>query len=135
MFIKHISALAFIPVENGSLASDLLLQHEDCPDEAKPIVKYFIHTYIGVDDQQPLFPIRFWSVYDRTTTNCFRTNNCVEGWHRRFKSVMQCANPGVFKCIEKIMKEQKTQSLEMQRLNAGEPPQKKQKKYRALDQC
>ena len=103
-------------MEDVSLASDLLLQHENCPDEAKHIVRYFIHTYIGFDGQQPLFPIRFWSVYDRKRTNCFRTNQ------------------GVFKCIEKIMKEQKTQNLEMQRLNAGEPPQKKQKKYRALDQ-
>ena len=32
------------------------------------------------------------------------------------------------------MNEQKTQNLEKIRLYAGEPPKKKQKKYRALDQ-
>ena len=111
-----------------------MLLHRGCPDEAKPIVKYFVHTYIGAEGREPLFPINFWSVYERTRSNCFRTNNCVEGWHRRFKSVMQCANPGVFKCVQKIVKEQKTQSLEIMRLNAGEPPKKKQKQYRDLDQ-
>ena len=45
---------------------------------------------------------------------------------------LQCANPGVFKCIEKTVKEQKTQNLEMIRLDAGEPSIKKQKSIEPL---
>ena len=104
LFIKHISALAFLPVGEVAEAADLLLRQNDCPTEAIPIIRYFIQTYIGsngVDAQPPLFPISFWNVYERTLSNCFRTNNCVEGWHRRFKAVMQCAKPGVYKCMLK----------------------------------
>lgn len=93
LFIKHISALAFLPVGEVAEAADLLLRQNDCPTEAIPIIRYFIQTYIGsngVDAQPPLFPISFWNVYERTLSNCFRTNNYVEGWHRRFKAVMQC---------------------------------------------
>ena len=130
LFIKHISALAFLPVGEVAEAADLLLRQNDCPTEAIPIIRYFINTYIGsngVDAQPPLFPITFWNVNERTPSNCFRTNNCVEGWHRRFKAVMQCAKPGVFKCIAKLMKEQKSQSNQIVRLNSGEPHKKKTK--------
>ena len=47
---------------------------------------------------------------------------------------MQCAKLGVFKFIETFVKQQKTQNLAKLRLDAGEPPKEKQKKYRALDQ-
>ena len=57
------------------------------------------------------------------------TNNCVEGWHRRCKAVMQCDKPGVFKCIAKLLKEQNSQSNQIERLNSDEPHKKKQKIY------
>ena len=44
---------------------------------------------------------------------------------------MQCAKPGVYKCIAKIMKEQKSQSNQIERLNSGEPREKK--RYKNLD--
>ena len=47
---------------------------------------------------------------------------------------MQCAKPGVFKCIAKLMKEQKSQSNQIERLNSGEPHKNKQKKYKNLDE-
>ena len=47
---------------------------------------------------------------------------------------MQCAKPGVFKCINKMLKEQKSQSNQIERLNSGEPHKKKQKKYKNLDE-
>lgn len=46
---------------------------------------------------------------------------------------MQCAKPGVYKCIAKIMKEQKSQSNQIERLNSGEPREKKKKRYKNLD--
>ena len=46
---------------------------------------------------------------------------------------MQCAKPGVYKCIAEIMKEQKSQSIQIERLNSGEPREKKQKRYKNLD--
>ena len=47
---------------------------------------------------------------------------------------MQSAKPGVFKCIDKLMKEQKRQANQIERLNSGEPHKKKQKKYKNLDE-
>ena len=46
---------------------------------------------------------------------------------------MQCAKPGVYKCIAKIMNEQKIQSIQIESFNSGEPREKKQKRYKNLD--
>ena len=56
--------------------------------------------------------------------NGFRTNDCVEDWHRWFKSVMQCVKPGVLKCITATKKGQKTQSMRIERINSNEPLKK-----------
>lgn len=80
-----------MPVGEVAEASNLLLWRSNCPYEAIPIIRYFIETYTvsnGVDAQPSLLPIRFQNVYERILDNCFRTNSCVEGWHRRFKSII-----------------------------------------------
>ena len=42
LFIKHVSALAFLPVGEVAEASNLLLQQNDCPGEAIPIIRFLI---------------------------------------------------------------------------------------------
>ena len=53
--------------------------------------------------------------------NCFRTNDCVEDWQKKFKSIMQCVKPGVFKCITATKKGQKAQSMRIEKINSKEP--------------
>ena len=47
-----------------------------------------IHTledFVLVDiAEQPLFDLALWNMYDQTIRDLLRTNNAVEGWHRRF---------------------------------------------------
>ena len=45
---------------------------------------------------------------------------------------MQCANPGVFKWICYNNERAKTQSMQTERINLGEPQNKKNKKYKDL---
>ena len=45
---------------------------------------------------------------------------------------MQSAKPGVFKCIDKLMKEQKSQTNQIERLNSGEPHKKIKKNTKTL---
>ena len=73
----------------------------------------------------------FMSYISHLLNNWLLTNNCVEGWQKKFKPVVQCANSGVFKCITAIMKQQKTQSMYIDRkINSSDL---KKKKYKDLD--
>ena len=94
-------------------SSCILLRIDDFPSEVIPIIITYIGTRSNnvVDALPPLFPVEFWNINERTKNNCFITNNCVDSWHRRFKYVMQCANPVVFKYISAIRKEQKFKVL------------------------
>lgn len=78
MFIKLVSALAFLLVREVAKASNILLRQNDCPNEDIQIIRYFIQTYVGsngVDAQPSLFPIRFCNVYERKLNNYLGTNN------------------------------------------------------------
>ena len=39
----------------------------------------------------PMFPIQIWYVCDHTLALLPRTNNNVEGWHKRFQTTCGCA--------------------------------------------
>lgn len=54
----------------------------------------------------PLFPPTFWSVFERMELGISRTQNRVEGWHRRFETLVGKCHVGVYTIIEEIKKEQ-----------------------------
>lgn len=136
--IKCISALAFLPEDEVEEAFRMLTNHSDFPVEATQIAGYFHKTYIGLNQPgsnvgRPLFQIKFWNVNDRTRNNEHRTNNQVEGWHRRFQSVLSCGNPGFFTCVKALKREQMNTINKVNRLQAGFPVKKKKTKYVALN--
>ena len=110
--VRCIASLAFLPEEEVSECYYQMINHSDFDIRALPVAEYFEDTYIGHPTRNrttrnpPLFPIRFWSVHGRTLDGRHRTNNLVEGWHRRFQSVLGCFRPCVFRCIQAIIKEQ-----------------------------
>ena len=64
---------------------------DSMPDEAQPITDYFEDTYIGGLQRrgrrrQPPFAHDMWSVHNRVEEGLPRTNNHIEGWHRRMQS-------------------------------------------------
>ena len=55
------------------------------------VIDYFEDTYIGrlrpgVHRRALLFDLALWNMYDQTIGDLPRTNNAVEGWHRRFQA-------------------------------------------------
>lgn len=72
---------------------------------------YFEDTYIGRSmtgrPRKALrFPIEVWKVHNSTETGADRTNNKIEGWHRRFRDFVNISHPSIFLFMQKIMKEQ-----------------------------
>ena len=64
------------------------------------VIDYFEDTYIGRlrpggHRRAPLFDLALWNMYDQTIGDLPRTNNAVEGWHRRF-SEQKCARESTF---------------------------------------
>ena len=115
-----------------------LTNHSAFPVEATQIAGYFHKTYIGLNQPdsnvgRALFQIKFWNVNERTKNNEHRTNNQVEGWHRRFQSVLACGNPGFFTCVKALKKEQVNTMDKVNRLQAGFAVQKKKSKYVELN--
>ena len=130
--IKCISALAFLPVDEVEEGFRTLTNHSAFPVEATQIAGYFQKTYIGLNQPEsregrPLFAINFWNVNERTKNDNHRTNNQVEGWHRRFQCVLACGNLGFFTCVKALKREQVNTSNKVNRLQAGFSVKKKKK--------
>ena len=135
--IKCISALVFLPENEVEEGFRTLTNHSAFPVEATQIAGYFHKTYIGLNQAdssvgRPLFAIKFWNVNERTKNDDHRTNNQVEGWHRRFQSVLSCGNPGFFTCVKALKREQVNTTNKVNRLQAGFSVKKKNK-YIALN--
>ena len=89
---RGLAALAFVPASNVVQAFTELVSHRDFDERLQPLVDYFEDTWIGRPSlagtrRPPVFPIELWNVYTRTVNNEHRTNNSIEGWHRRLQSV------------------------------------------------
>jgi hypothetical protein len=98
-------AVAFVPIDDVIDAFDELREY--LPDQAQPIVEYFEATYIGAerDDgdgrRNPLFQIGMC-----TLQNIPRTNNHVEGWHRRFQADVGAHHPNFWRFLGVIQREE-----------------------------
>ena len=62
-----------------------------------------------------------------------KTNNSVEGWNRRFSSLIGADHPSLWKFIEKLKQEQSHTEFRLNQAAAGALPPAKRVKYRDLD--
>ena len=128
MLLRCYTALVFVPdnriIEYFNVLSISI--PADVADEISPFVEYFAETYIGRvvyqvvngddedgDDgerlvlrirrqprwQNPKFPPRLWSVYERVLDDEPMTTNVLEGWHRRFRSIVAKHHPNIYDFI------------------------------------
>ncbi|CAF1207609.1 unnamed protein product, partial [Didymodactylos carnosus] len=131
--VHKISALAFLPVSDVGQGFDEL--YNALPSLCQPLLNYFEDTYLGrhrpTGRSDPLFPIEFWNMYQRTTELSMRTNNSAESWHRRLSSVMQCQHPSLWSFITSLQNEEHYIHCQTIKLNAGQKiaPNKKYLDY------
>lgn len=119
-----------MPPDDIPGAFDQLKDH--IPTEANQIVQWFEEYYVhgrarrtlrdgNVIRAQPLFPPDFWSVIDNIEYAFPRTQNSVEGWHRRWETLVGVSHLGVFKTIMEIQKEQNRVQLDIETILRGAP--------------
>ena len=121
LHIRMLTALAFVPVDDVLDYFEVLT--DAMPQEAEPIVDYFEDTYIGRrvrrGRRQPLIPLAFWNVTDRLEGGLPRTNNHVEGWHRRMQANVGACHPSIWHFLDVLRREQSLNEVVMHQTLAG----------------
>ena len=94
------------------------------------IKNYFEDTFVGKETRNSTrrklrFDMDIWNVYFRTIYDLPRTNNALEGFHREFKSMLQMSNPGIWKLIEAIRRQQSLQTFSFAQMQLGKKVHKR----------
>ena len=100
--VRIVAALAFVPV------ADVVNSFEELQDKVQshstPVLDYFEDNYIGIKLRRaranPPFAHAVWNVHERAEQELPRTNNNIEGWHRRLQAVVSAYDPSIWKCIK-----------------------------------
>ena len=68
-----------------------------------------------------------WNMNDRVEEDLPRTNNHIEGWHRKMNSAMGSCHPNIWKFLDVIMKEQGLTDVKLNQAQGGHvaPPQRR----------
>ncbi|XP_053400166.1 uncharacterized protein LOC123539956 [Mercenaria mercenaria] len=137
--LRMFTALAFVPVEHVYHVFAELC--ETVPDAAHAIIPYMEETYVGGyrsesstkpdgslvlkrQWREPTYPVGLWNVHERTLAGEPRTNNQHEGWHRRFKTIVDKHHPNIFLFIDKLRSEQSRTETQVEKLIGGQKPVK-----------
>ena len=92
-----------------------------------------ILTLVSSEETQlelpPNFPIQMWNMFHRTHQELPRTNNQIEGWHRKFESICMCYHPTFWKFIILLKKEQILNRVDMVEAGAGHSPPAQRRRY------
>lgn len=62
-----------------------------------------------------------------------KTNNSVEGWHHVMNDFVGCVHPSIYRLLENVIREQGVQEVRIAKIEVGEPPQPKKRKYRDVE--
>lgn len=74
-------------------------------------------------------PVAMWCVADMDV----RTNNALEGWHRRFNGLLGRHHPNIWCCIAMLQEEQSASEVTIQQLLAGQVVNRRRVAYRECD--
>ncbi|XP_076061593.1 uncharacterized protein LOC143037341 [Oratosquilla oratoria] len=139
IIVKSFQALAFVPVTDvtDTFTEFVSSLDEETDEILSGFLGYFEATWIGVFQRgrrrRPLFDIRMWNTFERTSLGLPRTTNSLEGWHRAFEQRMAVTHPSVRRLVTKIRKEQSDWELTIEMLNSGVALRSSKKKYQILN--
>ncbi|XP_059175689.1 uncharacterized protein LOC131955549 [Physella acuta] len=131
LLMRQIAALAFLPSAEIPEAFNEL--KNIFPPNTAELVKWFDETYVCgrvrlLNAREvrvpPLFPPEFWSVHDNHVHGIPRTQNTVEGWHRRWQVIVGKDHPGVFCLLNKLKQEQGRVEVEIEAWRASKKAKK-----------
>ena len=136
LHLRMVLALAFVPpvdvVESFERLHDLL--REAYGDNLDEVLEYFENTYIGrfrrnAPRANPIFSIAMWNMFHRTHQEMPRTNNNIEGWHRRFQGLCMGHHLTFWKFLSTLKKEESVNRAEMAQIEAGHAPPAQRRRY------
>ena len=139
VIVKQFQALGFVPPIDvvpcyeeliDSLSDQLIADLSD-------FLQYFEKTWIGIEHhgrrRHPLFDVELWNVRDRVERSLPRTSNSVEGWHRAFDQRVNMTHPTTSKLIRKIVVEQSSNEITLEKVRCGHELSKPRKKYAQIN--
>jgi len=71
---------------------------------------------------RPSYPVEIWNQYDSVLQDVPKTNNNIEGWHRRFSSLLGAQHPTIWKFIDVLKKEESLTEFQINQYAAGTLP-------------
>ena len=97
---RMLCAVAFVPPDNVIAGFEELsdLIRNTYQGEMDDLLDYFQENCIGqyrrnTERRRSLFALNLWNMFHRTFDDFPRTNNHVEGWHRRFQAQVSSCHP------------------------------------------
>lgn len=136
LYAQMVPALAFVPVNDVITAFEAL--QDDAPAELTPILDYFEDSYVGRfrrrNRAQPLFAVETWNISNRVRDQLPRTNNHVEGFHRKMVAALTSYHPCLWKFLDVLRKEQALTNVILTKIDAGQEAPQQRRQDRATTQ-
>lgn len=131
--MRSLAAVAFLPPADIPAAFHAVAG--SLPDECIDVATYFESTYIGRELGGRWRPAAYapeeWTQFQRTIDGLGRTNNSIEGWHRRFAG-RAGVHPNVFSLIQRIQAEEDHWRVEVEKVQAGATPRRRKPQWEQL---
>ena len=136
ILMRMIAALAFVPEVDVPQAfydvENEIRNNYNNNNGIDVVIDYFEDTYVGRQRRgrpraNPMFPLNIWNMNARTQDELPRTNNHVEGWHRRFSGNCDCLHPNIWKFIRSLQREESLVCAEVHQVLGGHPVVQKKK--------
>ncbi len=123
-FSRRLMALPFLPTEYISGQFNAI-ENLQMPPALVELLSYFKQQWL----ENPVFPVRSWSVFGQP----IRTNNDVEGWHRRLNRMVSGQNSiNMHLMINLLHQDAMHINLQMQFLTRGDVLRHQRKKYLSM---
>jgi len=104
--VRMLPALAFVP--SADVLESFELLQDQLPEELQLVTDYFEDTFIGRPGRRnrrgPTFVHALWNCYARVEAGLPRTNNNIEGWHRRMAASVGCHHPNIWMFLDVLKK-------------------------------
>lgn len=118
-YVKALSALAFVQVEELESTFVLLRNSIEFPFIISNLYDFFYRVYIR-NGNNTRFPIEIWNLHNYLNDNVPRTNNSIEGFHNVFNKSFCSANYTLGLLIKKIKDEEENIQQRRIRSDIGE---------------
>ena len=136
---SRIFSYCHIHVNEGSFQ----LLKADAPGILVDFLKYFEETYVGISARDrrlavaPRYPIAWWNQYNAVLEGKDTTNNVSEGWHNRFRKLVNKDHPDLYSALKEFQKEQADTEIAILELRRGKSTTDAPKKkwYELKERC